>query len=67
MKPNKHFPIKFFLEWNFFQIKVLKDIEKHILCSINIFLKNRAILRWKKYDLAGLTTNENMAFAWQVA
>ena len=36
---------------------------KHILCSINIFLKNHAYVRQskKKCGKTGLATNENMA------
>jgi hypothetical protein len=34
---------EFFLEWEMFQIKVVEEINVHILCSVIIFKKNRAV------------------------
>ena len=53
MQPNIHFWSnlgKFFLEWKMFQIKVVEEIEAHILCSITyVFFENRAVyeIMWK--------------------
>ena len=34
---------EFFLEWEFFQIKVVEKIKTHILCSVTFFSENRAV------------------------
>ena len=50
--------VEFFLEWEMFQIKVVKKIKTHILCSITFFRKSRRL--WdnvEKYGGARGATN----------
>jgi hypothetical protein len=56
---------QFFLEWEMFQTKVVEQLKTHILCSIFLFLRNRAVyeITWDKYRRAGRTTYDNMAHA----
>jgi hypothetical protein len=48
-----------------FQIKVLRNTEKHILYSVSIFFKNHAFyeIKVEKYGKAGLATDNNKMHA----
>ena len=65
MKTNTHFwsyPSYFFLEWEMFQTKVVKEIKTHFYFSI--FFKKKLYHLWDnvvKYCGAAQTTDENMA------
>jgi hypothetical protein len=54
--------IQFFLEWEMFQTKVIKDIKTHVLCSTFFFIKSCSL--WdnvEKYYTAGQAADDNMA------
>jgi hypothetical protein len=67
MKNNIHiwpYLFQFFLEWQMFQKKVLEKIKTHVLCSINLFLENRAANEnVDKYCRAWQATDVSMAHA----
>jgi hypothetical protein len=66
MKTNIHFLsylAHFFLQWKMFQIKVIKKIKTHILCSV-IFIFRKLCRLWDnvgKYCRVGQATDGNMA------
>ena len=68
MKTNVYFQsylTQFFLEWEMFQTKVVKKLEKHILCTI-IFFFGKSCCLWDNVDTycrVGQATDDNKAHA----
>ena len=55
------YPAQFFLEWEMFEIKFVKEIKEHILYSITYFNGNSAV--YEKYFSAWQATDDNRAHA----
>jgi hypothetical protein len=47
-----------FLEREMFRTNVVEEIKTHILCSVIVFSKNRAVYTVEKYDTAVQTTDD---------